>query len=525
MVSSYYHRRVLCLLVIIVILVTATPRKAMMIEGFKINVCSSLHQRQPHRGRAVRPIFTNEQISNGDNINDDDSTNANVSIDSTSSISPRDMDRLTRDFQSQFVDSDILSGATVAIIHGNEIIYRNEFGTHESDTVVSAYSMTKVVTSIACLQLVERGLLSLDDPVSKHLESFVNDSDTDDNGRETMTIRHCLSHTAGLDYTNNIVNPKSEMLESFRWLIAYFTNDLCGYVDRHLSKQPLLFKPGTRYNYADGANVAAAIVERLSGEPFAAYVRNYITDPLGMHDTTFLTTWEQRRRYPRVRWDLEAIRYPITIAQWPFKILARFGMKSLRVALPFKDLSLARWLVRGDMGLKTTGTDWIKLVQMLLARGVIPGGESNNHNNTRILSPSSVDEIGISNLPDGATLISPYALDSAPSTPQGHFGTPIPSGTTYRPGNCFQGQAPGLGVNVILDAKAAGLNPRAVGTCWWMGIASTYFSYQAETGVGCIVLAQEFTCFSRMGVLAYVINAAFEMLDETKSDNSDDEVE
>jgi len=167
----------------------------------------------------------------------------------------------------------------------------------------------------------------------------------------------------------------------------------------------------------------------------------------------------------------------------------------------------------------------IKLVQMLLARGVIPGGESNNHNNTRILSPSSVDEIGISNLPDGATLISPYALDSAPSTPQGHFGTPIPSGTTYRPGNCFQGQAPGLGVNVILDAKAAGLNPRAVGTCWWMGIASTYFSYQAETGVGCIVLAQEFTCFSRMGVLAYVINAAFEMLDEKKSDNSDDEVE
>jgi len=297
-------------------------------------------------------------------------------------------------------------------------------------------------------------------------------------------------------------------------------------VDRHLAKQPLLFKPGTEFNYADGANVAAAIVERLSGESFADYVRNHITNPLGMHDTTFVTTWEQRRRYPRMRWDLGAFRYPVTVALWPFKILARFGVKALRVPLPLKDFSLMRWMTRGDMGLKTTGTDWIKLLQMLLAQGDIPGGEANI---TRILSPSSVNEIGISNLPDGATLIPPYALDSALPIPQGRFGisdtTPTPSDTTYHPANSFQGQAPGLGVNVILDAKVAGLNPRAVGTCWWMGIASTYFSYQVDTGIGCIVFAQEFNCFPRMGVLAHVINAACDMLVDTEGGDGDGDVE
>merc|ERR1740139_98643 len=114
----------------------------------------------------MQPLFVNEQISNSNDVNPVGSTNANVDIDSTSSKNHEHTERLTRDFQSKFVDSDILSGATVAIIQGNKVIYRNEFGTHESDTVVSAYSMTKVVTSIACLQLVDRGLLSLDDPVS-----------------------------------------------------------------------------------------------------------------------------------------------------------------------------------------------------------------------------------------------------------------------------------------------------------------------------------------------------------------------
>ena len=413
-------------------------------------------------------------------------------------------ERLTVDFQRRWIDSERMSGATVVITCADEVMYRHAFGTHDADTLVCAYSLTKVVTSIACLQLAEQGLLGLDEPVSKYLTSFRRGD------KAQITLRHCLSHQAGFDYANGLINPAGSPWASYRWLWAFLTNDLRGYVDGYLARQPLLFSAGTSYNYADGANVAAAVVEAVYGMPFDRYVHDRITSPLGMQDTTFVTSWAQRRRYPQTRWDLDTLSHPVTPLRAPFRVLSRLGMPRLpRAPLPLIDFHLFRQSVRGDGGLKTSASDWCRLVQMLLSHGALDDG-------SRILTAGSVDEIGRSVLADGATLTAPWALSAAPACADGRFGLseqdwPAVEKGLYRPSNSFQGQVPGLGVNVVTDPAVAGLDPRAAGTCWWMGIASTYFSYNREADIGCIVLAQEWTCFRRVAALAHVIEAAHEM--------------
>merc|ERR1712216_99491 len=116
---------------------------------------------------------------------------------------------------------------------------------------------------------------------------------------------------------------------------------------------------------------------------------------------------------------------------------------------------------------------------------------------------ASVEELGRSALPAGATLTAPHAFRAAPPVDDARFGPSLEEdGARYlagelRPANSFQGQAHGLGVNIVVDPKAAGLDPRALGTCWWMGLSSTYFAYNRASRIGCIVLAQEWTCLRR----------------------------
>jgi len=196
-----------------------------------------------------------------------------------------------------------------------------------------------------------------------------------------------------------------------------------------------------------------------------------------MNDTTFFATWEQRKTYPKF----------------------------------FIDSVLGGWMTRGDMGLKSTMDYWIKLVQMLFAHGKLPNGQST------ILSPQSVNEIGnpSPNLPSpNATLVSPHTLNSAPLIPQPCFGIK-PTTTTdvvYRSGNSFQGQVPGIELNVVLDPCATGPDPYADDTCCWMGIASVYLSYNVETGVECIVMGQEVDYFESMEVLRWIMGVACELV-------------
>ena len=195
-------------------------------------------------------------------------------------------DALTHEFEEQWIDSGLLAGgATVMIVRKDGVVYRHHFGTHRPDSVFCIHSMTKMVTSIVCLQLQERGLLSLDDAVGDYLPSFREG----EYGK--ITLRMCLAHTSGLDYHLGVVRPTvswdgAQWREALRFLAACVTRDLRGHVDSFTSRSSLRFAPGIKYNYADGANVAAAVVEEVSGMKFADCVREHITAPLGMEDTT-----------------------------------------------------------------------------------------------------------------------------------------------------------------------------------------------------------------------------------------------
>ena len=215
-------------------------------------------------------------------------------------------DALTREFEEQWVQSGLFEGATVVIMRHDGVVYRHHFGTHRPDSVVCVHSMTKTITSIACLQCAERGLLSLDDAVGDYLPSFREG----EYGK--ITLRMCLGHTSGLDYHLGVVRPtvtwdRAQWREALRFVTTFYTRDLRGHVDSCTARSPLRFAPGTQYNYADGANVAAAVVEVVSQQGFAEYVREHISAPLGMEDTTCVTSRAEHTPSPQPETETELL--------------------------------------------------------------------------------------------------------------------------------------------------------------------------------------------------------------------------
>ena len=238
--------------------------------------------------------------------------------------------------------------------------------------------------------------------------------------------------------------------------------------------------------------------------------------------TRFVTSRAQRLRMPRLHWDVSDLEFP---APTPLRGLLRsLGVRRLRLPSWLFDWHLRPHQARGDAGLKSTADDWCRLLQALLADGALSSGAQGGGaqgggaqgGGARLLSASSVDELCRSVLPRGADLTTPYALEAAPASATPRFGVgddglgAVYDGT-HRYANSFQGQGGALGLNVVLDAEAAGLHPAATGTCWWHGVGSTFFSFNREQNVGCVVLGQNYVAVKRLGALVSVINAAHEL--------------
>lgn len=163
------------------------------------------------------------------------------------------------------------------------------------------YSTSKVFTMTAAMQLVEKGVLKLSDPVSKYLPAYANltvkDGDTVRPARTVMTLENLMAMQSGLDYVLDAPAIQAILKE---------TNNEATTVQiaEALAKQPLNFDPGTRYLYSLSHDVVAAIVEVASGMPFGEYVKKNITDPLGMKTMTFHPGEEHFiRMADRYSWD------------------------------------------------------------------------------------------------------------------------------------------------------------------------------------------------------------------------------
>ena len=238
------------------------------------------------------------------------------------------------------------------------------------DTIAQIYSMTKPVTGVALMQLWEQGRFRLDDPLARYLPEYTDmrvyaGKDAAGQPRyvpaeRPITVRDILRHTAGFAYGAGPTPAHDAYVAAEPLALTIPLAE----ASKRLARVPLLYQPGTQWEYSIAVDVQAALVERVSGEPFADYVRAHIFEPLKMHETG----WRQPdARLPRfaamnVKKDGKLVQQGADEAQ----------------TLNFRDHALTP----GGFGLASTLDDYARFARMLLNKGELDGA--------RILKPSTV---------------------------------------------------------------------------------------------------------------------------------------
>jgi CubicO group peptidase (beta-lactamase class C family) len=317
------------------------------------------------------------------------------------------------------------------------------------DTVWRIYSMTKPITSVAAMMLSEEGALALTDPVSAFIPSFgdvrVYQGGSDLRpvtvpAAEPVRIWHLLTHTAGLTYGFHRVHPVDALYraEGFEWGTPRGV-DLAQACDLWAGF-PLLFQPGTEWNYSVATDVLGRVVEVASGQRLDEFFATRIFRPLGMTDTAF---WADPTVQPRL-----AALY----SRGPDGKAARLDAAGRGALKEPRMLS-------GGGGLVSTAADYDRFTQMLLHRPASPAGELDG---VRLLSPRTVGYMTRNHLPGGLDLEA--------------FGRPLYAEVPFR------GVGFGLGFGVLID-PVPGKVVGSAGEISWGGAASTAFWVDREAGL------------------------------------------
>jgi CubicO group peptidase (beta-lactamase class C family) len=341
----------------------------------------------------------------------------------------------------------------VALAAGdNGAIYEGAFGKRvlggeapmTLDTVMWIASMTKAITSIAAMQLVEQGQVTLDEPLVNRLPELADLQvleGFDDAGvpklrapRRAITLRQLLTHTAGFTY--DIWS--ADMLRYQQYV------NVPGITDCKLAtlKLPLLFDPGERWQYGTSIDWVGQTVERLSGQRLEQYFKEHLFKPLGMRDTSFILSASQRERLAGMH--------------------ARQEDGSLTV-IPF-ELTQEPEFFMGGGGLYSTGQDYLRFLRMLLGDGALEG--------TRVLQQETVAEINKNQIGEQSV---------------GLLTTAIPSAS--HDAEFFPGLSKKWGLAYMINAEEAPVG-RGAGSLAWAGLANTYFWIEPTRRVAGVILTQ-----------------------------------
>src|SRR5688572_22966844 len=265
----------------------------------------------------------------------------------------------------QFVADRKIAGAVAGVARRGKVVYLEPVGLQSFETrapmtegsLFRVYSMTKAVTAVAVMMLVEEGKLRLADPASKYLPEFKNVRVQPSGGAarppaRDITIQDLLLHTSGLSHRTSDLYRQLRVRSRSESLPQFITN---------ITRAPLMEDPGTRFRYSEATTVLGRIVEVVSNKSFDAFVTERILRPLGMNDTSF---WVERDAAPRL----------VTVYQRgqdggpaPFEI----------EEVPFTQKPA---LMEGAVGLVSTAIDFLRFGQMLLNKGTLEG--------VRLLSPA-----------------------------------------------------------------------------------------------------------------------------------------
>ena len=338
-----------------------------------------------------------------------------------------------------YVDSAKYAGIIAVIAKNGRIVYEEKVGWRDldkrkrmrRDDVFRIYSMTKPVVAAGALKLVDQGKLSLDDPVAKFIPAFASIMVYDSGSAaapfvsapdSAMTIRHLLTHTAGLSYGITDHVPDS----IFRAAAVYNPALTLAQFADSVAKLPLLFSPGTSYSYSSSLEIVGRVIEVASGQPLDRFLEEQLFQPLGMNDTEWRVTAGNRDRI--------ATLYAPDRERGGVRAVTQDGL--LRMFEPE-----ARFLWASG-GLLSTIDDYLRFAQMLLDGGSFDG--------RRVLSVQSVAELTRNQLPP--------ALVELPN----------------KTGMTDAGYGFGLAGSVLLDASKARL-PGPNGIYRWSGYVGTYF--------------------------------------------------
>ncbi|MCE2759120.1 MAG: beta-lactamase family protein [Chitinophagaceae bacterium] len=356
-------------------------------------------------------------------------------------------------YLSNEVKEGRLVGVQGMVFQDGKLIYEKSYGLRDRESGDSMkgnelyfiQSMTKPIVSAALMTLYDEGKFQLDDPVSKYLPEFsslqVVKDPTQGSSSGTypavspVTIRQALSHTAGMSHG---IAPIAYDKEIWNALILNPNIKTLGERVTALSKLPLMWEPGSKWNYSFTPDIVGRLVEVISGKDLSAYLQEKIFDPLGMKETGYNLSEDQQKR-----------------------VMVVYGFNpdsSLRRMDPQPSMS-RNTIYSGVNALFSSAKDYLTFATMLLNRGELNG--------KRILKPETVDLMS-SDHTGGIR----YRLDTSSQYVRLGNGIVTDSLGTL---NLEPGYQFGLGLAIVQDPAKAKRTAATKGEFFWSGANSTYF--------------------------------------------------
>jgi len=368
----------------------------------------------------------------------------------------------------RFVESGELRGMSSLVIRRGETVHCEQFGYRDAeaglevcpDTIFRIYSMTKPIVATALMQLHEEAHFQLEDPVAKYLPAFATTKVLGEDGSlesqvRPMTIRDLLAHTSGLTYDFMEDTPIGARYREAR-IMNDATLSLTQVIDT-LAEIPLASQPGSRWHYSVGIDVAARLIEVLSGQSLGEFLQERLFTPLDMVDTGFGVADGQLSRLSAMYGLPDLFGRDHTGSKLVEAAMSGFNER-IDVSETYPT-NAPHVFARGGHGLFSTMGDYANFAQMLLNGGQIGG--------TRVIGRKTLELMHANHLPSA---LLPWQLL----------------------GQDNHGYGFGLGSRVMMDV-AASAGPGSVGEYGWAGAAKTYYWVDPSEELVGLFMAQYMT--------------------------------
>jgi CubicO group peptidase (beta-lactamase class C family) len=374
-------------------------------------------------------------------------------------FNPERLERIAPYLQKNYIDTGHLPCAQVLVARGGETLYEcsiGYMGIEEKkplvdDALFRIYSMTKPLTSVAFMMLVEEGRVALDDQVSRYIPEFAK-LEVYESGKlgsfktrpvdRPMIMLDLMRHTSGFTYG---FQARTAVDAAYRELDVGGVNrngSLETMIEK-LATLPLEFSPGSAWNYSVSTDVLGYLVGKISGQSFESFLQERLLSPLGMHDTHFQLPQSKINRFTHC-----------------YAATPEGGMKLVDAAATSAYLAPAE-MVSGGGGLLSTTADYFQFCKMMNQGGQLDG--------KRYIGRKTIELMQSNHLPGGKDL---------PDLSVSMFSEAI-----------FNGLGFGLGFSVVTDA-AKTMIPGSVGECAWGGMASTSFWLDPKEDLFAIFMTQ-----------------------------------